>query len=254
MKNATQQLQKLALIASLAVLPAAIAQADTIFGVYAGVGSWESDYDGKAGDPSVTLKELGVEKSSNTFFYLAIEHPVPIIPNLRVSVVDIASEQTATITRTFTIDDTNFNASEKVNSEFDLSHTDATLYYEILDNWLNLDLGVTVRKFGGFVEASTQTQAKSVSVDIDQALPMLYVKGQFDLPFSGLSAGVEGNYISYQDSKLTDFSAKVSYLFDSAFDIGLEAGYRSMSLTVDEDDLTANLDLKGPYAALIAHF
>jgi outer membrane protein len=254
MKNCTQRLQKLGLIASLAVLPAAIAQADTIFGVYAGVGSWESDYDGKAGDPSIGLKELGIDKSSNTFFYLAIEHPVPLVPNLRVSVVDIASAQTATVTKTFTIDGTNFNVNEKVNSEFDLSHTDATLYYEILDNWVNLDLGVTVRKFGGFVEASTQAQAKSVNVDIDQALPMLYVKGQFDLPFSGLSAGLEGNYISYQDSKLTDFSAKVSYLFDSAFDVGVEVGYRSMSLTVDDDDLTANLDLKGPYAALIAHF
>jgi outer membrane protein len=254
MKNCTQRLQKLSLIASLAALPAAVAQADTIFGVYAGVGSWQSDYSGKAGNPSVTLKELGIDKSSNTFFYLAIEHPVPLIPNLRVSVVDIASTQTATVTKSFTIDGTNFNVNEKVNSEFDLSHTDATLYYEILDNWVNLDIGITVRKFAGFVEASTQNQAKSVNVDIDQALPLLYIKGQFDLPFSGLSAGVEGNYISYQDSKLTDFSAKVSYLFDSAFDVGVEVGYRAMSLTVDETDLTANLDLKGPYAALIAHF
>jgi outer membrane protein len=254
MKKSTQRLQKLALIAGLTALPAAVTHADTIFGVYAGVGSWESDYSGKAGDPSVTLKELGVDKSSNTFFYLAIEHPVPIVPNLRVSVVDIASEQTASITRTFTIDGTKFNANEKVDSAFDLSHTDATLYYEILDNWINLDLGLTLRKFGGFVEASAPTLAKSVKVDIDQALPMLYLKGQFDLPFSGLSAGVEGNYISYSNSKLTDYSAKVSYLFDSAFDVGVEVGYRAMQLTVDEDDLQANLDLKGPYAALIAHF
>jgi hypothetical protein len=37
-------------------------------------------------------------------------------------------------------------------------------------------------------------------------------------------------------------------------DIGLEAGYRKLSVTVDEDDLKAKVDIKGPYAAVIAHF
>jgi outer membrane protein len=83
---------------------------------------------------------------------------------------------------------------------------------------------------------------------------MLYGKAQFDLPFSGLSIGIEGNYVSYQGDKISDYSAKMSYLFDSVLDVGVEAGYRKFSLTVDEDDLQAKIDLKGPYVAAIAHF
>jgi outer membrane protein len=252
-------MNKFALASKVALLSApffltSLAQADTILGIYAGVGTWKADYDGQAGDPSITLKELGLKEQDNNFYYIALEHPIPVIPNIRLQQTDISSKQTADISRTFTIDDTTFTGTDVVTSDFDLSHLDATLYYEILDNWINLDIGLTARMFDGYVSASSSTSNRSERVMVDETLPMLYLKAQFDLPFSGLSAGVEGNYVSYQDSKLTDYTAKISYLFDSAFDIGIEAGYRSMSLTIDEDDITADLDLKGPYAALIVHF
>lgn len=245
-------MKKLILATSFTLLCAPLAQADTIFGVYAGVGSWMADADGTAGDPSVSLNELGVEKHANNYFYIAIEHPVPLVPNLRVQQNNINSQQTATITRSFTIDGTNFVVGENIHSDFDLSHTDATLYYEILDNWVNIDIGVTARKFKGYVEANSSTRSKKV--DIDQTLPLTYAKLQFDLPFSGLSAGFEGNYISYKENDLTDYSAKLSYLFDSAFDVGVEVGYRKMAFNVDESDMQGDFNLKGPYAALIAHF
>ena len=82
---------------------------------------------------------------------------------------------------------------------------------------------------------------------------MIYAKAQFDLPLTGFSVGLEGNAINYEDNRLTDYSAKLQYMFDSALDIGLEVGYREMSLEVDED-VTADIQLKGPYAALLFHF
>ena len=245
-------MKKLTLLAALAVTTAPLAHADTVLGVYAGFGSWDSSYDGKAGDPSITLKDLGVKDHKNNFYYIALEHPIPILPNIRLAHTDISTKQTATVTKTFTIDGTTFAVNDSVDSEFDLTHTDATLYYEILDNWVNLDLGLTARQFDGFVYAKSTTENKKVK--IDQTLPMLYGKVQFDLPFSGLSAGVEANYVSYQDDKISDYSAKISYLFDSALDIGIEAGYRKFSLTVEDDDLDAEINLKGPYIAAIAHF
>ena len=245
-------MKKLILASSLATLLAPAAFADTVLGVYAGAGQWKSDYDGKAGEPSITLKELGVKEHTNNYFYLALEHPIPVLPNIRLESINIKSRQAAEISREFTIDGTNFTLGDQVTSEFDLSHTDATLYYEILDNWLNLDLGLTARKFDGFVWAQNSTESKKVKVD--QTLPMVYAKFQFDLPFSGLSAGVDVNYVSYSGDKVSDYSAKVSYLFDSVLDIGLEGGYRKLSITIDDNDLKANMDLKGPYVALIAHF
>ena len=245
-------MKKLTLLAAIAATAVPLAHADTVLGVYAGFGSWDATYDGQAGDPSITLKDLGVKDQKNSYYYLALEHPVPLLPNIRLMHTDIANKQTAVVSKTFTIDGATFTAKDTVSSEFDLTHTDASFYYEILDNWINLDLGLTARKFDGFVYAKSSTNNKKVN--LDQTLPMLYGKVQIDLPFSGLSAGVEGNYVSYQGDTISDYSAKISYLFDSILDIGIEAGYRKFSLRVEDDELDAEVNLKGPYAAVIAHF
>jgi len=248
-------MKKITVVAAIAATAASFANADTVLGVYAGYGSWDSSYDGRAGDPSITLKDLGVKDKKNKFFYIALEHPVPLIPNIRLAHTDISNSQTAEISKTFRLNDVTYFANDTVSSEIDLTHTDATLYYEILDNWVNLDLGLTARKFDGFVYAASKTVPSLQEKEkVDQTLPMLYGKAQFDLPFSGLSVGVEGNYVSYSGDKVTDYAAKVSYLFDSVLDIGLEAGYRKLSLTIDDDDLDVKVDIKGPYAAVIAHF
>lgn len=248
-------MKKLTLALTCALLSAPAVHADTILGVYAGAGSWNADFSGSAGNPSITLKELGFKDESNSYYYVALEHPIPLIPNIMLEQTNIRSQQSAVVSKTFTIDGTDFTANDTIASDFDLTHTDFTLYYEILDNWVNLDLGITARKFDGYVHAqSANNPSDNQKVDVDQTLPLLYGKVQFDLPFTGFSAAADVKYISYSGDKLSDYTVKVSYLFDSVLDIGVEAGYRKMSLTVDDDDLKAKVDLKGPYAAVIAHF
>lgn len=240
---------------SLAVLTLACCQqatADTVFGIYAGAGSWQSDYSGSAGNPSVSASDLGMKDNNNTFYYIAIEHPVPFFPNLKVQQNDVTTDQTSTLDNSFSIGDVTFPAGTTVKTDFDLSYTDATLYYEALDNWLNLDLGVTLRKYSGYLKAET-TSLKD-EIDVDVALPLIYGRFQFDLPLTGFSAGLEGNFISYDGNNLYDYNAKISYMFDSALDIGLEVGYRTMKIDINEDDVNTNLELKGPYAAAVFHF
>lgn len=247
-------MKKLTLAATLALL-SPFAAADTILGVYAGAGQWQGEYSGNAGDPSIDVKTLGMDEEDNNYFYIALEHPVPIIPNIKLQKMDISSQQTAIINQSFTIDGTTFVAGAEVASDFDLSHTDIVLYYELLDNWVNLDLGLNIRKFDGYVtaEGNFGGDITRESVDLDEAIPMIYAKAQFDLPLTGFSVGLEGNAISYDGNRLTDYSAKVQYMFDSVLDLGLEIGYREMSLDIDED-VTADVQLKGPYAALLFHF
>lgn len=244
-------MKKLPLLLACSLL-APITQADTVFGIYAGAGSWQSDYDGKTGDPAITLKALGVQEHHNNYFYVAIEHPIPILPNIKLSHTNISSAQTGTINQSFTLGDTTYAANEKVSSDFDLSHKDATLYYEILDNWINLDLGLTARKFDGYARSTSTSGNENIAIDM--TMPMVYGKIQFDLPFTGLSAGVEANYASYQDDSLNDYTAKLSYLFDTFIDIGIDVGYRTMALKISDNDLDADITLKGPYLAAIAHF
>jgi outer membrane protein len=243
-------MKKLTLATTLALL-SPLAAADSILGVYAGAGQWQADYSGDAGDPSIDVNELGLSEEDNNFYYIALEHPVPIIPNIKLQKMDISSEQTAVIDQTFTIDGTTFTAGTEVATDFDLSHMDIVLYYELLDNWVNLDVGLNIRKFDGHVVAVSEFETESV--DLDEAIPLIYAKAQFDLPLTGFSVGLEGNVISYDDNRLTDYSAKLHYMFDSVLDLGLEIGYREMSLEVD-DDVEADMQLKGPYAALLFHF
>ncbi len=226
--------------------------ADTIFGIYAGAGQWTSDYSGKAGDPAVTAKDLGFTDSDNSFFYVAIEHPIPVLPNIKLLHQEIKSSQSATLDQVFGLGDVNFTG--EINSDFDLSSNEATLYYELLDNWVNIDFGVTLRQYDGYLKAETENNSASENVDLDVAIPLVYGKFQFDLPLSGLSVAVEANMIKYQDNQLMDYNAKVAYLFDSVLDLGLEAGYRKLSLKVDDDDIQTNLDLDGPYVGAMLHF
>jgi outer membrane protein len=246
---------KLAALAATIITPlicAPAAYADTVFGIYAGAGSWEAELDGEVGDPAVSMSDLGTKKENNTYFYIALEHPVPLVPNIKLQQNDINSKQRSTIERTFELDGTEFTAGTEVESDLDLSYTDAVLYYEILDNWFNLDIGATARFYSGHLEA--ESNMESENVDVDVVVPLIYGKAQFDLPFSGLSAGIEGNYVSYSDSSLADYSAKVSYLFDSVLDLGVEVGYRAVTMTIDEDDIQTDIELSGPYAAAIFHF
>ncbi len=224
--------------------------ADTIFGIYAGAGQWTSDYSGQAGDPAVTAKDLGFTDSDNSFFYVAIEHPVPLLPNIKLLHQEIQSSQSATLDQTFGLGGTNF--TDEINSDFDLSSNEATLYYELLDNWVNFDFGVTLRQYDGYLKA--ESNSESENVDLDVAIPLVYGKFQFDLPLSGLSVAVEANMIKYQENQLMDYNAKVAYLFDSVLDLSLEAGYRKLSLKVDDDDIQTNLDLDGPYVGAMLHF
>lgn len=249
-----KQLKLAALTASIIspLVLSTTAAADTVFGIYAGAGSWESELSGEAGDPAISMSDLGAEEETNTYFYLALEHPVPLIPNIKLQQNNINSKQTSTITQTFILDDTEFIQGSEVASNLDLSYIDAVLYYEFMDNWFNLDIGVTARKYSGQIEA--ESEIASESVDVDAVVPLIYGKAQFDLPFSGLSAGIEGNYINYSDARLMDYSAKVSYLFDSALDLGVEVGYRAITMTIDDDDVQTDIELTGPYAAAIFHF
>lgn len=245
---------KKVMLASGLLLAAPLASADFL-GVYAGAGQWQSDYSGQLGDPDfdVDVSDLGMNESDNNYFYVAFEHPIPLLPNARIQHTSISSQQTGRVEETFRIDGETFTAGDEIDSDVDLTHTDFTLYYELLDNWVSLDLGVTLRQFDGYVTAEGSFTEQTV--DLDEALPMAYGKAQFDLPFTGLSAGAQGNFVSYDDNNLTDLSVNVAYSFVEtlALDLGVEVGYRQMNLEINED-VTADIDLKGPYAAVNLHF
>jgi outer membrane protein len=142
--------------------------------------------------------------------------------------------------------------SDSIVSDLDFSHDDIILYYELLDNWLNLDLGLNFKHFNGYTyfysDSIIEERAK-----IDAWVPMLYAKGQFDLPFTGFSASITGEALSFDGNQITDLAAAINYESDS--DFGAQAGYRDLSIDLQRiGTLKSNITVDGFYLGVNFHF
>ncbi len=231
------------------------AGADTVIGVYAGAGYWQGDYSGDIGKNSSSLNTLGIEDDNHNFYYLALEHPFPLVPNLKLQYNDLTTKDSATLSSNSVILGAAYGAGSNVTTTLDLTHTDAVFYYEVLDNWVNLDLGLAVRKFDG--SARTSDGVTSNRRELDGFRPMGYIKGQGDLPLTGFSVAADLNLLRGLDDEITDYSVKVMYTNSliPLVDIGVELGYRSMDLDLEDlDQLETDLTVDGPYAGISFHF
>ncbi|WP_372860987.1 TIGR04219 family outer membrane beta-barrel protein [Spongiibacter sp.] len=236
-------------ILAIAVLAATAvsAQADVV-GASAGVYQWKQNWEGdiKSGGDEIDLNDdLGYDDDNGNSFYVALEHPIPVLPNIRLQRTDIEISERSTLERSFTYDGKVYVATEDVDSTTDLGHTDATLYYEILDNWVNLDVGLTIRMFDG--EASIKGTSGEGSVDLDAPVPMLYGNARFNLPLTGLYAQAIGNVISVGDNSVTDMTVGLGY---EVAIVSLEVGYRSFDVSLEDDDDEANVTVDGIYFGL----
>lgn len=236
------------------------ANADFI-GIYAGAGTISYDLsadftDLTGGATQIDLEnDLGLKGDSGNYFYVAFEHPIPFLPNVKISHSDISESGTTTLNREIVFDGKTFPAGAEVVSTADFTHNDFTFYYEFLDNWVNLDLGVTARQFDGEISGQASLQGNTVTATqpLDFVAPMLYGMAQFDLPFTGLYVQASGNWVGFGGAQLMDLWAKLGYEF--SFGLGVEAGFRKLTAELDDvDDTDADITLDGTYLAATFHF
>ena len=228
------------------VLAAPLANAD-ILGVGANVSYWDSDFSGEVVNKGSAVdieNDLNMDSDSNANFTAYFEHPVPVLPNVRVNYTSISQSGSGNIVPEGFDDIINAD----VNSDLDLDQLDATFYYEVLDNWVNLDLGLTARKFDGELIVRDQTNTANVSkTTVDAVVPMGYLAARFDLPFTGVSVGADGNFVSYSGDSLHDVN--VYGQFEIAM-LQLRAGYREMAIDYEDDDDQLDVELSGPFASV----
>ena len=229
-----------------------LAVADTIAGLYAGAGIWSAGPGGNIGGTAVDVDALGLSSETNAFVYVALEHPVPALPNVKLQHTRLGSSGEGVVSKPFQLDDVEFSAGETVSTELDLTHTDAVMYYELLDNVVSLDLGGTLRVFNGYARAASRSRTLSESVDIDLVMPMAYGRVLIELP-TGFAISATANVIGYSGNSLQDLSAQIAYAFDSVVDGGVELGYRRFALKLD-DDAQTDISLDGPYVTVALHF
>jgi outer membrane protein len=191
--------------------------------------------------------DLGVSNYNGNFTWITIEHPIPLIPDFRFQYTKMALSGSKNTTVTFGGN----TFTGQVISDGSLDQLDATMYYQLLDNWVNLDLGINIKRIDGSFALTDSTSHQSKS--FTKTIPMFYGSAVFDLPFTGLSAGVEGSGVDYNNNRLTDYTAKISYEWDSG--LGLEGGWRHQEYKLDNvSQVYSDLKVKGPFLDLYYHF
>ena len=214
-----------------------LAQADVI-GVKGDLSYWA--YDGQANMAAQTAaSDQDLERKGAAQLSLAIEHPVPLIPNAKIRYVNLKTQ-------------TENEVAGQPVYDINMDHADFILYYEILDNIVNADVGVGATTLNGHV-----TTLALRKTDIDKTVPVIYATAGAKLPFTGLSAKGEVLYSNFNEAKITDAQAELQYNFidNLLVDVGLKAGYRILDIKLDDyekNDLKFNF--KGPYIGLDIHF
>ncbi|HFQ60876.1 MAG TPA: TIGR04219 family outer membrane beta-barrel protein [Epsilonproteobacteria bacterium] len=193
---------------------------------------------------------LGWSDAQDVFLKAYFEHPLPFIPNVKLGFTKLSHDGTGAASLFSWGDIVNF--SGEINSQLDLRMTDVTLYYELLDNWIELDAGLTGRYLSGDIQVDTVLESENVS--FSSWIPMLYAKARFNVPSTDFSLQFEANGISYQGATFYDYELSARYTL--AVGLGLEAGYKAFH--VDSDDLSSglesNMDFTGAYAAVVWDF
>ena len=220
------------------------ANADAL-GLYVGGGVWDHDpvgTFGTVGDDVINMEtNLKYVDEKDSYVYAAFEHFVPLVPNVRIERASMG--HTGASSATFDFNGVPVAAG---NSTVNLDTTDAILYWRLLDNWVNLDLGFTARKLDADFTLGDETVA------VSETIPMLYIAAQFDLPLTGLSIGADINHISYSDASYQDIRLRAIYEMGV---IGFELGLKTTNLELKGlDSVNADLEFKGMMVGAFLHF
>jgi len=248
-------MKKVLLATALSAALAASAQADTLLGLYVGGQVWSNEASGTFGD-SDSQANFNLNDQEQGSFFAALEHPLPLIPNIKIAHTTLDTDGVTQLSSNFDFRGETYAVNEGIDTRFDLTYTDYTLYYEVFDNDLvSFDFGITGRDFDTEIELMQGATASTLSAS--GIVPMLYAYTNIGLPFTGFNLYGEGNFLSLDDNTIYDFQVGVSYeLVDNlAVDVNLTLGYRAVQLEIEDlDDLHSALDFDGVFAGAVVHF
>lgn len=235
---------KKAALASVIASFGTLAQAD-IVGVNIDAAYWQAGASGQydiAGQTADLEESLGLEGDASFFVSAAVEHPIPLIPNIKVGYTGISQSGGGTLEGDFNRQ----TAGQAVSTEWQLDAVDGTLYYELLDNWVNVDAGLTIRALDSQMEIVSS--AGTSLQEVQAVLPLVYGRAQFDLPFTGWSVGAEVNAISYAGDRVVDGMGYIQY---EAIGVAhARAGYKTLDVSIEDSGQSIEGDISGAFVGI----
>lgn len=191
------------------------------------------------------VDDLDLERAQLPSMVLILEHPITALPNIRYQGYHLDSSDNSSTDPGVNFNGGALNAGNATVSSFDLNHDNIVLYYQLLNNWIDLDMGVDLKRFDGRVSSRGLA---SENVSIDETIPLLHLSARVDLPISGLYVGaaINANFIDLGISGSTAQDSTIKLGYESSTGLGIEGGFKSFSLQLnDTDNINTDLDYDG---------
>jgi len=190
------------------------------------------------------VDDLDADSSARSSMVLILEHPIPVLPNVRYRGYNLDSSDNSGLNSDIGLNGGMLEAAGNGNSAFDLDHEDIVLYYQLLNNWIDLDMGVDLKRFDGQI---SQT-GDGGSVSVDETIPLLYLSARIDLPVNGmyLGAKINANVVDLGISESTAQDSTFLLGYQSGTGLGIEGGIKYFSLELnDADNLDSDFEYDG---------
>lgn len=198
------------------------------WGIFAGLDLTKPDVDGHLNSDSLSLKN-----DWRLNGYVAIEHGIIMLPNLKLSFADFDTK----------------GSSSTSDVTLNLNSFDATLYYQVFDNGLfEIDLGASLK----FIDGDLHTVSNK---GLSSTIPLLYGAAKFHVPNTGISVFSELSGAAVTDDKASDALVGVGYTLnaDSMLPITLRGGYRYQDIKL-KDGAKLKSDYSGVFVGLEVNF
>ncbi|QYK09858.1 TIGR04219 family outer membrane beta-barrel protein [Shewanella mangrovisoli] len=237
--------------AVLGCLMGTSAQAATVVGFKIGGDYWRADTSGTFSDKGQPQQGFDYSSSAQGSYWIAVEHPLPFIPNLKIR--ENSLDQKGSLTNA----DFSFNGHDftgNVTSYTDLSNTDFVLYYELLDNdILSLDLGAAYKLMNGSLRV--QDAGHPEEKDVDSGIVMGYASTHVSMPGLGLF-GFADLMLGVNESNVHDYAIGLGWEFDGvAVDTRVRVGYREFAFDVNNfSGISADTKFDGYFAGVEIDF
>ncbi len=218
------------------------------------ISNWESEITAnlnKTGPIFHTYDELNITEDNSITFALTLENRYSWMPNLKVQRTKFDIHLSTRLNSNITFNGNYFSSGDQLESRINFKHTGYNLYYEILNNDISFDLGITVMKFGGKIQMQS-AQLSSV-VKLREFVPSGYAKLRYEIPLTSIYMGTEGSMLSMGNNSVTDYIAHIGY--ENETGLVLEVGYHHFS--ADWNDFSSSggdLRINSYYASVDFNF
>jgi outer membrane protein len=190
------------------------------------------------------VDDLDVENPEQASMVLILEHPIAVLPNIRYQsyTMDSSSNRSTNSDSSFNQGSTAFGSDS--NGSYNLASNDLVLYYQLLNNWMDLNMGVDLKRLDGQV---SQTGPGN-SIDVDETIPLLHLSARVDLPINGLYVGadINSNFVNLGISESGAQDSTIMLGFENGTGLGIAGGIKSFSLELDNStDSSTDLGYDG---------